>query len=57
MNEETAVLRVLVKRMLAGDEVANLPLHFEAGVIDRYRGAPGFSMIRWMKPRNLGSSS
>ncbi len=46
MDEETAVLRVVVRRMLAGAELANLPLHFEAGVLGRYRGAPGFSMIR-----------
>jgi hypothetical protein len=46
MDEETAVLRVVVRRMLAGEELANLPLHFEAGVIDRYREAPGFSLIR-----------
>jgi hypothetical protein len=46
MNEETMVLRVLLRRLLAGEELANVPLHFEAAVLERYRGAPGFSMIR-----------
>ena len=46
MDEKTAVLRVVVRRMLAGEEPANLPLHFEVAVLDRYRGAAGFSMIR-----------
>lgn len=46
MNEETMVLRVLLRRMLASEDLANIPLHFEAGVLERYRAAPGFSMIR-----------
>ncbi len=46
MNEETMVLRVLVRRLLAGEDLSNLPLHFEPAVLERYRGAPGFSLIR-----------
>jgi hypothetical protein len=45
-SEETMVLRVVVRRMLAADNLANLPLHFDAAVLDRYRGAGGYSMIR-----------
>jgi hypothetical protein len=32
--------------MLAGDDLSNLPLHFEAALLDRYRQAGGFSLIR-----------
>jgi hypothetical protein len=46
MNEETAVLRVLLRRGLASDELSNLPVHFEIGVLQRYRGVAGFSLIR-----------
>jgi hypothetical protein len=46
MNDDTAILRLLVRRILAAEDLTNLPLHFEAAVLDRYRGAAGFSMIR-----------
>jgi hypothetical protein len=46
VNDETIVLRVLLRRALASEDLANVPLHFEAGVLERYRGAPGFSLIR-----------
>ena len=45
-SEDSLVLRVVVRRMLAGDDLANLPLHFEAAVLDRYRGLAGVSLIR-----------
>lgn len=40
------VLRVVLRRMLLGRELANLPLHFDATVLDRYRGVPGFVLMR-----------
>jgi hypothetical protein len=40
------VLRVSVRRALAAGDAGKLPLHFEAAVLDRYRGAAGFSLIR-----------
>jgi hypothetical protein len=41
-----SVLRVSVRRSLANGDPSKLPLHFEAAVLDRYRGAAGFSIIR-----------
>ena len=38
--------RVVVRRALVGSEPGALHLHFEAAVLDRYRGATGFSVIR-----------
>jgi hypothetical protein len=46
MNEETALLRVVARRALAAGNPANLPLHFEIAVLDRYRDAAGYSLIR-----------
>ena len=46
MNEDTMVLRVVLRRGLMSDDLALVPIHFEAVVLDRYRGAPGFSLIR-----------
>ena len=46
MNEDTAVLRVVLRRALTGDDLSNLPVHFERAVLDRYRGGSGFSIIR-----------
>jgi hypothetical protein len=40
------VLRVSVRRALTSGDAAKLPLHFEASVLDRYRGMAGFSLIR-----------
>ena len=45
-DEFEPVLRLAVRRSLAAGNPANLPVHFEAGVLQRYRGAAGFSMIR-----------
>ena len=46
MIDYESVLRVSVRRSLANGDAAKLPLHFETAVLDRYRGAPGFSIIR-----------
>jgi len=46
MNEDTQVLRVLLRRALSTEKLALLPLHFEVGVLDRYRQSPRFSLIR-----------
>ncbi|MDP3910877.1 MAG: hypothetical protein Q8Q14_10855 [Gemmatimonadales bacterium] len=45
-DEATAILRVVVRRALADGDPSNLTLHFDAAVLDRYRIAAGFSMIR-----------
>lgn len=39
-------LKVLYRRALAGRDPALLQLAFDAGVLDRYRGDPAFSVIR-----------
>jgi hypothetical protein len=46
MEDFESVLRVVVRRSLAGEDPSKLPLHFEVAVLDRYRGAAGFSLIR-----------
>jgi hypothetical protein len=46
VNEYTAVLRIVLRRGLINDDLALVPVHFEAAVLDRYRGASGFSLIR-----------
>lgn len=38
--------RILVRRALTSGDLSNLQLHFEAAVLDRYRGAEGYSVIR-----------
>src|SRR5262245_48735481 len=45
-SEETSVYRVVLRRALAREDLANLPLYFEVGVLNRYRGAAGYSLIR-----------
>jgi len=45
-SEETSVYRVVLRRVLASEDLANLPLYFEVRVLDRYRGAAGYSIIR-----------
>ena len=40
------VYRTLVRRALANDDFSNFQLHFDAAVLDRYRGVDGFSIIR-----------
>ena len=46
MNDYESVLRVAVRRSLASGDPSSLPLHFQTAVLDRYRGAPGLSVIR-----------
>jgi hypothetical protein len=46
VNEDTSVFRVLLRRALAAEDLSTLPVHFERSVLDRYRGSPGFSLIR-----------
>jgi hypothetical protein len=41
-----AVFRVALRRALVAGDPALLHLHFSAAVLDRYRGAAGFSVIR-----------
>jgi hypothetical protein len=45
-QETLSVYRVAVRRALAAGDPAAVPLHFDVGVLDRYRGATGFSLIR-----------
>lgn len=45
-QEYEAVYRVAVRRALAAANPSLLQIHFEAGVLDRYRQTPGFSIIR-----------
>ena len=40
------VYRVAVRRALTAGDASNLQLHFDPSVLDRYRGAAGFSLIR-----------
>ena len=44
--EYEAVHRVGLRRALGAGDPSLLHLHFEQAVLDRYRGAPGFSVIR-----------
>jgi len=46
MSDFESILRITVRRGLAADDTSNLPLHFEAEVLDRYRGIEGYSIIR-----------
>ena len=45
-RDPISTYRLLVRRALANEDFSNFQLHFEAAVLDRYRGAPGFSVIR-----------
>jgi len=45
-NESVHVYRVLLRRALANEDPANLQLHFEMAVLDRYREAEGYALIR-----------
>src|SRR5690349_889481 len=45
-SEETSVYRVVLRRALAAEDLANLLLNFEVAVLDRYRGSVGYSLIR-----------
>jgi hypothetical protein len=46
VNEETSVFRVLLRRAFAAEDLSTLPVYFQRSVLDRYRGAAGFSLIR-----------
>jgi hypothetical protein len=45
-NDADFVYRVGLRRALAAGDAAALQLHFDVGVLQRYIGAPGFSIIR-----------
>jgi len=45
-HEADSVYRIALRRALATDDASNLQLHFDASVLQRYREAPGFSVIR-----------
>ncbi len=45
-DEAQAVYRVAVRRAFVGGDPSSLPLYFDAGVVDRYRGVAGFQVIR-----------
>jgi hypothetical protein len=45
-EESQNVYRIVVRHALARGDPANLPIHFEVAVLDRYRGRAGFSIIR-----------
>jgi hypothetical protein len=46
VNEDTAILRIVLRRGLINDDLSLAPLHFEAAVLDHYRGMSGYSLIR-----------
>jgi len=46
MNDDTATLRIVLRRALAADDVSNVPVHFEVAVLDRYRSTASFSLVR-----------
>jgi hypothetical protein len=45
-DDSLPTYRLLLRRALTNAEPANLPVFFERAVLERYRGAPGFSIIR-----------
>jgi hypothetical protein len=45
-SESDGVNRILMRRALANEDPANLQVHFETAVLDRYRGAEGYKLIR-----------
>jgi hypothetical protein len=45
-REDEFLYRVALRRTLAAEDPAQVTLHFEVAVLDRYRGAAGFSIIR-----------
>ena len=46
MDEATLILRVVVRRLLAGDDLSDVPLHLDVAVLDRYKSASGYALIR-----------
>ena len=45
-REDEMLYRVALRRTLLATEPAQVTLHFAVAVLDRYRGAGGFSIIR-----------
>ena len=45
-READTAYRVLLRRALAAGNTALLHVHFDAGVLERYRDGAGFSLIR-----------
>lgn len=45
-RDDQALYRVVVRRALSNATPDQLALHFDVAVLDRYRQAPGFSIIR-----------
>ena len=45
-TESQNIYRILVRRALLATDSGNLPLYFEATVVQRYRDAAGFSLLR-----------
>ena len=46
MTDADNVYRVMLRRALSSGDAANLQVHFEVSVLDRYRGVSGYSIIR-----------
>jgi hypothetical protein len=46
VSEADSVYRVVVRRVLAGGDPANLQVHFDVEVLQRYREQNGVSIIR-----------
>ena len=45
-EESDGIYRVLVRRALADEDPANVQVHFETAVLDKYRGAGAYKLIR-----------
>jgi hypothetical protein len=45
-HDATGIYRVAIRRAFAQQDPKLLQVHFQAEVLDRYRGAAGFSIIR-----------
>jgi len=45
-RDDEAMYRVALRRALKAMDPAQLTVHCDVAVLDRYRGAPGFSIIR-----------
>ena len=46
MASESALYRLTLRRALANENYANLPIHFDVEVLQRYRESATFSIIR-----------
>jgi hypothetical protein len=46
LRDEEAVYRVALRRALTAEDPSQVELHFDVAVLERYRGAAGFSIIR-----------